>query len=100
MENIAIGIKIDYFRRVSHFTQRDFFFRGSKDYEVRTRDPGGWQRIAYGTFPDPRACVPLDMKVIKLAEAITGKYVQYWCRSYYGDGCSLQYIAVFQGNDV
>ena len=40
------------------------------------------------------------MKVIKLAEAITGKYVQYWCRSYYGDGCSLHYIAVFQGNDV
>ena len=74
--------------------------RGSKDYEVRIKDPGVWETIAYGIFPDPRACVPLDLKVIKLSDAKIGRIVQYWCKSYYGDGCSLQYIAVFQGNDV
>ena len=93
---------MDSFLESLSLNARDIFYsyRGSKDYEVRMRDPGGWDRIASGTFPDPRACVPLDLKVIKLADHKIGRFVQYWCKSYYGDGCSLQYIAVFQGNDV
>ena len=64
---------------------------------MKDSDGRNWHEIASGTFPDPRACVPLGLKVIQLGKVEVGHHVQYWCKSYYGDGCSLQYIAVFQG---
>ena len=80
-----------------------FSCRGSRDYEVSIKDDPPattWHTIASGTFPDPRACVTQELKVIKLTNATIGRYVRYWCKTYYGDGCSLQYVAVFQGNDL
>ena len=59
---------------------------------------GPWNTATTGTFSDPiiyaDAGVPVNMTVAKLDKPISGRYVKYLCKSWYRQGCALQYIGV------
>ena len=61
---------------------------------------GPWTPIAAGTFPDPRPAGRngdvVERTVVRLREAVTGRYVRYRCTSWYGEACVLQYVEVIQ----
>ena len=61
---------------------------------------GPWTPIAAGTFPDPRPAGRngdvVERTVVRLREAVAGRYVRYRCTSWYGEACVLQYIEVIQ----
>ena len=57
----AVSQSIKNRKKLFWYPHANLASRGSKDYSIRMKDYDdlNWHEIASGTFPDPRACVPL-----------------------------------------